>query len=123
MAKRKSKKKEKVKELSDLETWNKKYIDMRAIVPSFVIALLWSLLIAIWFPAQAFTEKMSEGFGAMFAAPVTIASGMIINILLRAAIFVVDFVFVFFISYMILWALWREQDKRVYLQMKKKREL
>jgi hypothetical protein len=98
-----------------------RYADMRAIIPASFIALIWSIIIALYIPSKAITEIIVEQ--AQTAVKFPILTGWIVDILFRTVIFIFDFILVFLIFYFVFWVIWREQDKRVMLQLKKKRQI
>ena len=100
-----------------------KYLDMRAIIPAFIVSLLWSLAIAFYIPATAITEIILEMISTELTANAAVLGGIVVEMVFRAVVFVVDFILVFALSYIVLWVLFREADKKMLLEMKKKKEI
>ena len=98
-----------------------RYFDMRAIAPAMLISLIWSLAITFYAPTSAITAYIIKQSALAIQYPEV--SGFVIDILLKMFIFIVDFIFVFIFFYFVFWVIWREQDKRVMLQFKKKRQI
>ena len=98
-----------------------RYFDLRAIAPAMLIALIWSLAITFYAPTSAIAAYIVKQSSVAVKYPEL--SGFVVDILLKAFIFIFDFIVVFLICYFVLWVVWKEQDKRLMLQMKKKRQI
>ena len=98
-----------------------RYIDLRAIIPAMLIALVWGLAISFYIPSSAITQIIAEQ--TTHAVHFPVLTGWIVDIIFRGIVFVFDFIIVFLIFYFIFWVVWKEQDKRLILKPKKKIKL
>ena len=112
VAKRKSKKRSK-------DLVYHKYLDFRAIIPAVIIAFIASIATTFFF-MDYFVIGFEENIISVFAIPAAVAAGVVFTLVSKILFFTMEFFAVFIAVYFVLWVVFHEQDKKLYMEYKKK---
>jgi len=101
-----------------------KYIDMRALIPAAVIAFILSIFAYLYVNEAVLSAAIYLYVAfAIGGIPTFLASDGTMFMFPKVIFFTIDFIVFLVVSYVLLWIIVREQDKREYYHMKKKRQL
>lgn len=97
-----------------------KWIDMRVIVPSIILAFLFSITMYLFVDHSLILMSVWTYLSAVYGFALFVQPEGVLFYASEIAFFTVDLIVVFFLSYLVLWFIVREEDKRLYRQYKKK---
>jgi hypothetical protein len=96
-----------------------KWIDMRVIIPSIIIAFVFSIFVYLYVNEAVIIMAVWSYLSAVYGLALFAETDGIVFAVSKIAFFTADFIVVFFISYVVLWLIAREEDKRLYKKYKK----
>lgn len=111
------KRKKRVKKSKQLEYH--KWIDMRVIIPSVVIAFIFSIFVYLYVNESVMIMALWSYLSAVYGFALFTETEGIVFTVSKIAFFTADFIIVFCISYIVLWLVAHEEDKRLYKKYKK----
>jgi hypothetical protein len=97
-----------------------KYLDFRAIVPAAIIAFVFSAVSVFYVLDAVLMPIVAAGVSGMIGLPILIADPTLFMVS-KITFFTMDFFVVFFAIYVILLIVCHDQDKKLYMEYKKKR--
>jgi hypothetical protein len=97
-----------------------KYLDFRAIVPAVIIAFVFSAASVFYVLDAIIMPMVANGVSGMIGIPLLITDPTLYTVS-KITFFTIDFFIVFFVLYFIFLIIAHEQDKKLYLEYKKKR--
>jgi hypothetical protein len=97
-----------------------KYLDFRAIVPAVIIAFVFSAVSVFYVLDAVLMPIIASGVSGMVGIPLLITDPTLYTVS-KITFFTIDFFIVFLVIYVILIIFCHEQDKKLYMEYKKKR--